>query len=533
MALHRLWNLGRRVPAPSNSVFDEPATIDDIFIPDQEIRENGIKRTPSNCQLACPSTYAYSDAESDYEYCEPELQEQIQTTVVETPKVRESVTLDASLIGDIPARYTIPALEPHQFPVVGVYADPRVVPGFKYHVKPLQAPDQLPTTLPGLFGERALTLKSIGRGYARRFTFEADPNCLLSNENYFWSDNRPEGFVFEIEVVSVGDKFTVFDANHVAQGTLEVVNIEGPQYETNSIQVKDGIEKTIKINFTGKVEYYETGVAKPLLISGSVTILKRRGNSNAELTKITNVSIGSNRRGFILKPGIQRNARRVTVRGKDIGDIPTKYTMTGMEPYEIPVVGTYVDPRIVPGFSYRVRPNDRKEHLFAGRALKLQSIGMGYAKRLTFTPDSLVEPNNYFWSDTHPDGVGLEPRAVHTGMKFAIIADGHQLGKACVFRADMPQREERQETIELANGKQAIVKYIHVDVTCHVRLATTGGGAVDNEDHLMRVYGLAVVRKNPGQREARIVRLENVGLDSQLNLLFARTHTELEFHPLH
>lgn len=35
MALHRLWNLGRRLPAPSNSVFDEPATMDDIFIPDQ------------------------------------------------------------------------------------------------------------------------------------------------------------------------------------------------------------------------------------------------------------------------------------------------------------------------------------------------------------------------------------------------------------------------------------------------------------------------------------------------------------------
>lgn len=76
-----------------------------------------------------------------------------------------------------------------------------------------------------------------------------------------------------------------------------------------------------------------------------------------------------------------------------------------------------------------------------------------------------------------------------------------------------------------------MIKYIHVEVTCHVRLATTGGGAVDNEDHLMRVYGLAIVRKDPGQNEARVVRLENVGLDSQLNLLFARTHTELTFVP--
>lgn len=65
-----------------------------------------------------------------------------------------------------------------------------------------------------------------------------------------------------------------------------------------------------------------------------------------------------------------------------------------------------------------------------------------------------------------------------------------------------------------------------------MRLATTGGGAVDNEDHLMRVYGLAVVRKDPGQNEAKIIQLENVGLDSQLYLLFAHTHTELKFRPL-
>lgn len=82
--------------------------------------------------------------------------------------------MDASTLGDIPARYTIPVLDPHQYPVVGVYCDPRVVPGFKYYVKPLQAPGVKPHCLPALFEGRALTLQSIGRGYARRFTFEAD-----------------------------------------------------------------------------------------------------------------------------------------------------------------------------------------------------------------------------------------------------------------------------------------------------------------------------------------------------------------------
>lgn len=141
--------------------------------------------------------------------------------------------MDASIIGDIPARYTIPWVPAYKLPVVGVYIDPKVVAGFKYRVQPLHSPGQNLNNNFGdetLFGGRALTLRAIGRGYARRFTFEADPNCLNCNENYFWSDSRPEGFVFELEVVSIGDKFTVFDANYLAQGTMEVVSIEVSYY---------------------------------------------------------------------------------------------------------------------------------------------------------------------------------------------------------------------------------------------------------------------------------------------------------------
>jgi hypothetical protein len=109
--------------------------------------------------------------------------------------------------------------------------------------------------------------------------------------------------------------------------------------------------------------------------------------------------------------------------------------------------GTYVDPRIIPGFHYKVRPNDRKEHLFGGRALRLLSIGMGYAKRLTFEPDSLVHPDNYLWSDNHPDGLGLEVRAVHEDMTFVIMAGELVLGEASVFRVDRPQIEEKMEKV--------------------------------------------------------------------------------------
>lgn len=136
------------------------------------------------------------------------------------------MTLDASSVGDFPAQYTICSLQPHQFPVIGVYIDKRIVAGFKYRIRPLPQAGELSTGKKCLFGGRALTLQSIGRGYARRFTFEAEPNSLNENDNYFWSDNRPEGYAFELEVLSEGDKFTIFDINMEPQGTLEVLQIE-------------------------------------------------------------------------------------------------------------------------------------------------------------------------------------------------------------------------------------------------------------------------------------------------------------------
>jgi len=66
---------------------------------------------------------------------------------------------------------------------------------------------------------------SIGRGYSRRLTFEASPGLLNDNENYFWTDSMPSGYAFQVHVVSVGDNFTVFDANNVAVATIEVTKI--------------------------------------------------------------------------------------------------------------------------------------------------------------------------------------------------------------------------------------------------------------------------------------------------------------------
>lgn len=76
-------------------------------------------------------------------------------------------------------------------------------------------------------------------------------------------------------------------------------------------------------------------------LSGIVVCLKKKGAQTAEVTKVINVNIKRHR--YTMLPGINTTMRRVTVKGAEIGDIPTKYTMTGLQPYEIPVVGKFLD----------------------------------------------------------------------------------------------------------------------------------------------------------------------------------------------
>ncbi|KAF9421111.1 hypothetical protein HW555_002823 [Spodoptera exigua] len=531
LALQRLWNLTRARLAGTSTALDVEPALGESLPPAQEF-----EGTPK-ALLPAPSDY-----ESDGEEAFPELEIPEATDVPSKGFWPESaytkeVLLDASSLGDVPAVYRVPQPAAHQMPVIGVYIDPRVRTGFRYKVRPMQALDYPPLSVKPryLFGGKALTLQSIGRGYARRLTFEPIGSKLNENDNFFWTDSRPEGFLFEIEAVSVGDKFTIYDANHEPQGILEVVQQQKNQIELEQkIHENGSIDKKIKINTLCKVEWYENDGATKLVPVTGVAILKK-GRGNATVSRVVNVAIGIKqlKKGYELKPGIESSSRRVTVNGGDIKDIPCQYCIVGLEKYELPAIGTYVDPRIIPGFYYRVRPAGSRRHLFQGRSLLLQSIGMGYGKRITFKPDSLNEPENYFWSDSHPEGIGMETRAIHPGMKFTITGNGGLLGEASVFRADLPQAEEKTEYVDVPGKRgKAVEKYVHVDVTCHVKLATTGGGSVDSEVHLMKVSGVALVRKEPGEAVAKLVKVFNVGLDSQLNLLFAHSQTELTFHPL-
>lgn len=112
---------------------------------------------------------------------------------------------------------------------------------------------------------------------------------------------------------------------------------QGAQTEISNVYTKHGVEKRANVKFIGKVEFYETGVAKPMPLSGVAISIKFKHKEEAEIVKVLNVFV--HKQKYYLLPGIRKVHRRVTVRGQDIQDVPTKYSMTGLEPYELPVVG--------------------------------------------------------------------------------------------------------------------------------------------------------------------------------------------------
>lgn len=67
---------------------------------------------------------------------------------------------------------------------------------------------------------------------------------------------------------------------------------------------------------------------------------------------------------------------------------------------------------------------------------------------------------------------------------------------------------------------------------CHIKVDINESGVFHNEN-LVRVCGLAVARKDSNRKDGYLERIENIGLDSQLNLIFAHTNQEVIFLPIH
>jgi hypothetical protein len=425
---------------------------------------------------------------------------------------------------EIDTSYQVEGLRPHEFPVVGLVVHTRIIPGFSYRVRPLN-------TSKYLFSGKALQLESIGQGYEKEITFKPDPGYRNANNNYFWSDSRPEGFGFEIEVVSPGMKFTMYDVGHKPIGTCEVIQNKEAQIEQSHLVWPDGtIEKWVLVKLYCKIESKQCAVSTGC-ISGIAIATKTSRSSTATLIRIMNCNIeGHNQgqlqhklspkqKGLTLMPGVSSNTRRITVCGTSVSDVPASYSISGLRKNEIPVIGTYVDSRVLPGFHYIVRPAHATKPLFNGESVKLRTIGRGYGKRFTFESASKNGNDQYFWSDSYVEGFGFAPHEVFPGMFFKIFAGEDELiGTALVKKADKPQEEI--ETVVLPNG--GVLKRLRVEIICHLEVGT-------GVTRACRVSGTAVVIRISETGCAKVVRIESPGFDCQLHTTLRHFAGEIVF----
>jgi hypothetical protein len=186
----------------------------------------------------------------------------------------------------------------------------------------------------------------------------------------------------------------------------------------------------------------------------------------------------------------------VSVKGADNGDLPTEYTVEGLRPDEFPVIGTYVDKRIVPGFRYRVRKlgyTNPERYLFNAEPLTLQSIGRGYGKRITFEGEFLNDNTNYFYSDTNAAGFGLSLVAVEADDLFTVTAieNMHPLAEAKIVSV----LEEKELSSYLEEDK-ILVKEVRVTVWFDIAYVGGAHGMLPIYlPHRLRATGIARVER--------------------------------------
>jgi hypothetical protein len=71
-----------------------------------------------------------------------------------------------------------------------------------------------------------------------------------------------------------------------------------------------------------------------------MTVRPKNGQQNASVTRVMNVTASSHqRRGCTLIPGINDKWHHSTDLGESIGDVLARYTIAGLEAYELLVSG--------------------------------------------------------------------------------------------------------------------------------------------------------------------------------------------------
>ena len=168
-------------------------------------------------------------------------------------------------------------------------------------------------------------------------------------------------------------------------------------------------------------------------------------------------------------------------------NIPLQYSLKEAENYELPVIGTYIHNYILPGFRYRVRLNGTNEYLFGGKALKLESIGQGYGKRITFESHDILENNNFFWSDSHEAGFAFSPEILSGGEEFQVLdSQSKVVGTFCVT-SDSVNNQQQITGVTLENDI----------VNIHAKLSLCGNLRLFSQDEKdMPLAGEVTVKVN-------------------------------------
>ncbi|KAH9525367.1 hypothetical protein Btru_001188 [Bulinus truncatus] len=154
----------------------------------------------------------------------------------------------------------------------------------------------------------------------------------------------------------------------------------------------------------------------------------------------------------------------VVCNGAQQGHVPAQYVVKGIKRHEFPVIGVFIHESICPGFQYKVRRVTSKEFFWNGQARTLLSIGTGYGARLTFSGEKLNDNENYFWSDSDPNGFAFSIQAVDVGQKFLIQDDeGKVVGESVIDSI-----HGLQEETSMSSGKTGVTKHISVAFTCSI-----------------------------------------------------------------
>lgn len=172
--------------------------------------------------------------------------------------------------------------------------------------------------------------------------------------------------------------------------------------------------------------------------------------------------------------------------------------------------GFEIDSRIAPGFRYTVRYIGTNEYLFGGEAKRLESIGLGYGRRMTFKGDRVNFNDCYFWSDSIPSGYAFNIEAFKEGSVFTIAdTESKAIGTVYVQNVQFPQIE--MDTVIEGNN---VIKNVRVRFACFIKLFHHHSLINVNTQDFEDVEGIAQLVMSRGSKEAIVTCINDVYFQS-------------------